>query len=162
MAWSGLIDLECRETKADLRRAIEAILTHSPRPGAPGKFTPEQVTMILAVAFPVLVHGLWHWSQRTPVDKLALSPALVHDLRTEVPKGAIVIAPVNMSYRVAAAAPVYIVAAPPTHVADTKANLPYVRYKAVLRWTATGDPAIAKRYGATWAIRSGRLYRLPQ
>src|SRR5271154_6477285 len=49
-AWSGLIDLECRETKADLRRAIEAILTDSPRPGAPGKFTPEQVTMILAVA----------------------------------------------------------------------------------------------------------------
>jgi transposase len=49
-AWSGLIDLECRETKADLRRAIEALLTDEPRPGAPGKFTPEQVTQILAVA----------------------------------------------------------------------------------------------------------------
>ena len=49
-AWSGLIDLECRETKADLRRAIEAVLTDAPRPGAPGKFTPEQVTQILAVA----------------------------------------------------------------------------------------------------------------
>src|SRR5438046_5046929 len=36
-AWSGLIDLECRETKADLRRAIEAILADAPRPGAPGK-----------------------------------------------------------------------------------------------------------------------------
>ena len=33
-AWSGLIDLECRETKADLRRAIEAVLTDAPRPGA--------------------------------------------------------------------------------------------------------------------------------
>ncbi len=48
--WSGLIDLECRETKADLRRAIEALLTDEARPGAPGKFTPEQVTQILAVA----------------------------------------------------------------------------------------------------------------
>src|SRR3974377_2316849 len=33
-AWSGLIDLECRETKADLRRAIEAALTADHRPGA--------------------------------------------------------------------------------------------------------------------------------
>jgi transposase len=49
-AWSRLIDLECRETKADLRRAIEALLTDEARPGAPGKFTPEQVTQILAVA----------------------------------------------------------------------------------------------------------------
>jgi transposase len=49
-AWSGLIDLECRETKAELRRAIEALLTDEARPGAPGKFTPEQVTQILAVA----------------------------------------------------------------------------------------------------------------
>jgi transposase len=49
-AWSALIDRECRETKANLRRAIEALLTDAPRPGAPGKFTPEQVTMILAVA----------------------------------------------------------------------------------------------------------------
>ncbi len=38
-AWSGLIDLECRETKADLRRAIEAVLTDAPRPGAPEKWT---------------------------------------------------------------------------------------------------------------------------
>ncbi len=49
-AWSGLIDLECRETRADLRRAIEAILSDAARPGAPGKFTAEQVTQVLAVA----------------------------------------------------------------------------------------------------------------
>jgi transposase len=49
-AWSRLIELECSETKADLRRAIEAVLTDEPRPGAPTKFTPEQVTQILAVA----------------------------------------------------------------------------------------------------------------
>ena len=49
-AWNRLIDIECRESRADLRRAIEAVLRDEPRPGAPGKFSPEQVTRILAVA----------------------------------------------------------------------------------------------------------------
>jgi transposase len=49
-AWDQLIDIECRESRAALRRAIEAVLSDEPRPGAPGKFTPEQVTQILAVA----------------------------------------------------------------------------------------------------------------
>ncbi len=39
-AWNQLIDLECCESRAVLRRAIEAVLTDEPRPGAPGKFTP--------------------------------------------------------------------------------------------------------------------------
>lgn len=49
-AWDRLVELECSESKAELRRAIDAILSDDPRPGAPGKFTPEQVTQILAVA----------------------------------------------------------------------------------------------------------------
>jgi transposase len=49
-AWNRLIDIECCEPRADLRRAIEAVLGDEPRPGAPAKFTPEQVTQILAVA----------------------------------------------------------------------------------------------------------------
>src|ERR687893_3079597 len=49
-AWDRLVDIECGESRVVLRRAIEAILTDEPRPGAPGKFTPEQVTQILAVA----------------------------------------------------------------------------------------------------------------
>src|SRR3954454_2280856 len=49
-AWDQLVALECCESRAALRRAIEAILSDEPRPGAPGKFTPEQVTQILAVA----------------------------------------------------------------------------------------------------------------
>jgi hypothetical protein len=79
-----------------------------------------------------------------------------------VPKGAIVIAPLATSYRVAAVAPVYIVAAPVTHVAATTANQPYQRAKDIQRWVQTNDRAIARKYGATWAIRSGRLYRLPR
>jgi transposase len=49
-AWDRLINIECCETRAALRRAIATVLGDEPRPGAPGKFTPEQVTRILAVA----------------------------------------------------------------------------------------------------------------
>jgi len=49
-AWPRLIDIERCESRAALRRAIEAVLADEPRPGAPGKFNPEQVTRILAVA----------------------------------------------------------------------------------------------------------------
>jgi hypothetical protein len=113
------------------------------------------------LVLPVLVHGIWHWSVNDKVDPYALSPRLVHNLRTKVPKGAIVLAPVDVSYRVAAKAPVYIVAAPVTHVANTTANRPYDRVRAVHHWVLTSDPRVARRYGATWAIRKGHLYRLP-
>jgi hypothetical protein len=116
---------------------------------------------VVLFSVPVFIHGAWHWTPGQKSDRLALSPRLVQSLRTKVPKGAIVIAPLETSYRVAATAPVYIVAAPVTHVAATTANKPYQRAKDVQRWVRTNDPAIAKRYGATWAIRSGRLYRLP-
>jgi hypothetical protein len=109
---------------------------------------------------PVVVHGIWHWSPEPKSDPLALSPRLLHNLRTKVPKGAIVLAPVKVSYRVAASAPVYVVATPVTHVADTRANDPYGRARAVHHWVLTNDPRVAKHYGATWAIRAGRLYRL--
>ncbi len=71
--WSRLIDLECRETKADLRWAIEVLLTDAPRPGAPGKFTPEQVTMILAVACePPEKSGrpITHWTAHELADEV--------------------------------------------------------------------------------------------
>ncbi len=34
--------------------------------------------------------------------------------------------------------------------------------RAVHHWVLTNDQRVARRYGATWAIRSGRLYRLPR
>ncbi|MFZ1881128.1 MAG: hypothetical protein WAU41_13360 [Gaiellaceae bacterium] len=117
---------------------------------------------MLLLVLPVFVHGIWHWSVNDKVDPYALSPRLVHNLRTKVPKGAVVLAPVDTSYRVAAKAPVYIVAAPVTHVANTTANRPYDRVRAVHHWVLTSDPRVAKRYGATWAIRKGHLYRLPR
>jgi hypothetical protein len=116
---------------------------------------------VVLLSLPVFVHGLWHWSSPHPSDPLALSPRVVHDLQTKVPKGAVVIGPLPASYRAVAAAPVYVVAAPVTHVAATKANRPYQRANDVARWLRTNDPEIPRRYGATWAIRDGRLYRLP-
>ncbi len=49
-AWLRLIEVECTESWADLRRAIEDVLSDASRPGNPGKFTAEQVTQILALA----------------------------------------------------------------------------------------------------------------
>jgi transposase len=48
--WPRLTVFECAENKADLRRAIIAVLDDKPRSGNPGKFTPEQITGILALA----------------------------------------------------------------------------------------------------------------
>ena len=140
--------------------ALVAALILRPRPPVERHVLGAAAVALLAL--PVVVHGLAHWSARTKTDPFALSPRLVHNLRTRVPKGAIVLAPLQTSYRVVAVAPLYVVGLPVEHVANTKANQPYVRRKAVLHWVATNDPAVARRYGATWAIRRGRLYRLPQ
>ncbi len=87
-AWAQLIDLECCESRAALRRAIEAVLTDEPRPGAPAKFTPEQVTRILAVACePPENSGrpITHWTTHELTDEVirrgiveSISPAQVY------------------------------------------------------------------------------------
>ena len=72
-AWDRLIDLECCESRAVLRRAIEAVLSDEPRPGAPAKFTPEQVTQILAVACePPEMSGrpITHWTAQELTDEV--------------------------------------------------------------------------------------------
>ena len=72
-AWNRLIDIECCESRAALRRAIEAVLSDEPRPGAPGKFTPEQVTQILAVACePPEKSGrpITHWTAQELTDEV--------------------------------------------------------------------------------------------
>ena len=52
--WQGsfdaLVAIECRESQAALRRAVEDVLNDAPRAGSPGKFTAEQVTHVLAIA----------------------------------------------------------------------------------------------------------------
>src|SRR3954449_2036514 len=87
-AWNQLIDIECCESRVVLRRAIEAVLSDEPRPGAPGKFTPEQVTRILAVACePPEKSGrpITHWTTQELTDEVirrgiveSISPAQVY------------------------------------------------------------------------------------
>jgi transposase len=63
--WSRLTAFECAETKADLRRAIAAVLSDKPRSGNPGTFTPEQITCIVALACePPEKYGrpITHWT----------------------------------------------------------------------------------------------------
>ena len=49
-AWPQRIRIECAECQAAYRRALVAALSDAPRSGNPGKFTPEQITLLLALA----------------------------------------------------------------------------------------------------------------
>jgi hypothetical protein len=47
---------------------------------------------------------------------------------------------------------VYVANGPPSHVANTRANDPYGRRAALLRFLASGNLAIPRRYGAQWLV----------
>jgi transposase len=50
-AFRALVCVECTEgSAAALRQAIEKVLGDEPRPGCPGKFTAEQITLLFALA----------------------------------------------------------------------------------------------------------------
>jgi hypothetical protein len=49
-SFDALVAIECCESQAALRRAIQDVLGDAPRSGSTGTFTAEQVTQILAVA----------------------------------------------------------------------------------------------------------------
>src|SRR6516164_2975092 len=70
--WPTLIQIECTETHAAFRRAIEDVLRDAPRSGNPGKFTPEQVTQILALACEPPEHSgrpITHWTYKELADE---------------------------------------------------------------------------------------------
>ncbi len=121
-------------------------------------------TAVLAV-LPTALHGFTHWDEQpSTVDNL--TTGLVEALRTKVPERAVVFSHDDTSYAIAAYAPVYVAAAPPGHVADTKANRPYERRDDVKEFFRTGNLAIPRRYGATWLVvksaRSKLKFDLPK
>jgi transposase len=72
-AWDRLTRIECTQTQAALRRAIEQVLRDEPRSGSPGKFTPEQIVAILAVACePPEKSGrpITHWTAHELADEV--------------------------------------------------------------------------------------------
>jgi transposase len=71
-AWPKLIQIECTQTQAAFRRAMQDVLSDRPRSGNPGKFTPEQVTQILALACePPEQSGrpITHWTCKELADE---------------------------------------------------------------------------------------------
>jgi hypothetical protein len=101
---------------------------------------------------PVVVHGFAKWHERNVADPYALTPGLVGYLREALPERSVVFADLETSYRISAYVPVYVAAAPPAHVADTKANRPQARRTAVLAFLRTGSLAIPRRYHAGWLV----------
>jgi len=72
-SFDALVAIECRETQAELRRAIEDVLSDAPRSGSTGSFTAEQVTLILAVACEPPEHSgrpIDRWTHRELADEV--------------------------------------------------------------------------------------------
>ena len=115
---------------------------------------------------PVVAVGLVRWTPPDVPPGNALSPGLVETLRTVVPEGSIVYSDQETSYRLAAFAPVYIAVAPPSHVADSDENRPYVRARDGRAFLATGDLSIPRRYRAEYLVvdraRLRRTFRLQE
>ncbi len=113
---------------------------------------PGSLTALAATLFvlPAVVSGFSHWS--APPAPRGLTPGLVRALHRYVPKGAVVFSDDSTAYRIAAAVPVYINAAPPGHVADTKPNRPFARRNDALAFLRTGDLAIPRRYHAQFVV----------
>ncbi len=115
---------------------------------------------VVLFCVPVAVHGLRHWSPAAASDTHALTPGLLARLRDDVPERAVVFSDLETSYRIEAFAPVYVAAAPPAHVADTKANRPYSRRISVIRYFASADPAILDRYHADWLVVDRQRFQI--
>jgi Family of unknown function (DUF6541) len=132
----------------------------SPDLQRPGTLAALAATLFVA---PVAVHGFSQWSPATGDDPNRLTPGLVDALREDVPERAVVFSDLETSYRIAAAAPVLLAAAPPAHVADTTPNRPHERRRDVVAFLRSGDLAIPRRYGAGWLVvdRKRHAVRVP-
>ena len=112
-------------------------------------------TAALAVGLfvlPVAVHGFLRWTPGTTHDPNALTPGLVHFLQREVPARSVVLGDLGTSYRITAFAPVYVVAVPPTHAANTWPNELHKRRLAVLRFLVQPTLEVARRWRAEWIV----------
>jgi hypothetical protein len=113
----------------------------------------------LSLVAPVALAGFAYLEQDDP-DRFRLTPGLVQALRTKVPARDVVFSDLETSYRIEAYAPVYVSAAPPAHVADTKDNYPRKRRDAVVRFLNRGGLAIPRRFHAGWIVVANRRFDL--
>ena len=101
---------------------------------------------------PVAVHGFLRWTPGTPHDRNALTPGLIHFLQRDVPARSVVLGDLGTSYRITAFAPVYVVAVPPTHAANTWPNELHKRRLAVLRFLVHPTLAVPRTWRAQWIV----------
>jgi hypothetical protein len=107
---------------------------------------------VFLFTLPVFVHGFSHWTPATTEDHAALTSGLVHFLQHDVPERSVIFADLGTSYRATAFAPVYVVAVPPTHAANTSQNELGKRKRAVLRFFAHPDLSIPRGWRAGWLV----------
>jgi transposase len=89
-AFAELVRIECTQSGAALKRAIAHTLSDAPRSGSPGKFTAEQLALIIAVACEAPEASgrpVTHWTPAELADEVvqrglveAISPSTVRDL----------------------------------------------------------------------------------
>ncbi len=129
------------------------------RPPPPGSRA-RGGTAALAVLFlvlPVAVHGFSNWSPEVKHDRDALTPGLIRFLQQDVAPRSVLFSDLATSYRATAFAPVYVVAVPPTHAANTRPNELAKRRRAVLRFFTHPSLEEPQAWDAQWLVltRSG-------
>ena len=113
---------------------------------------PVAAAAVALFVLPVAIHGFSHWSAPS-TTRPPLAPAVVDSLREDIPPGAVVFSDPQTSYELGASVPVYVNAAPETHVAATPANHPGRRARDARRFFLRGGPLeLLRRYGAGWLL----------
>jgi hypothetical protein len=138
---------------------VLGLILHRRRPPMEDRGALVAVAAALFV-LPVAIHAAANWSPSDARLPSPLTPGLVEALREQVPEADVVYSDLETSYRIAAFAPVYVAAAPPAHVADTKENQPYERRLANIRFFAEGDLTIPRDAGAGWLVVDRNRFEL--
>jgi hypothetical protein len=148
-AWIGLVG-------GAIALAVAAVLG---RRGTRDDRGPLAAAVATAFVLPVAVYGFAHWDTAR-YEASPFTAGAVQALE-KLPEGAVLLSDDSTAYWAASVAPVYIVAARPGHVADTRENRPYERRDDVNRFGRTGDRSIARRYRADYVlVRRDRWPRL--
>jgi hypothetical protein len=155
----GALVLE-QHKRSRARRGTPVARRRARRRGEASVVPTQSLVAAAAALFvlPVAIHAAFNWSASEARRPSHLTPGLVEALREQVPEADVVYSDLETSYRIAASAPVYIAAAPPSHVADTRRNVPYERRSANIRFFRTGNLAIPRRYGAQWLVVDRRRF----
>jgi hypothetical protein len=112
---------------------------------------------VLFLVLPIAVHGFSSWTPEVKHDRDALTPGLIRFLQRDVAPRSVLFSDLATSYRATAFAPVYVVAVPPTHAANTRPNELAKRRRAVLRFFTHPSLEEPEAWGAQWLVlpRSG-------